>query len=118
MNQSIALIIAALAGIPPAFGAATHTPAASQQAPQQALWIDVRTPEEYNEGYLKGAVNTPYDQIAARINSTAPDKTTPINAYRRRARRSEIARQTLIKLGYTNVSNRGAYQDLLKHPPH
>ena len=48
MNQSIALIIAALAGIPPAFGAATHTPAASQQAPQQALWIDVRTPEEYN----------------------------------------------------------------------
>lgn len=87
---------------------------AAQAAKAKGIWIDVRTPEEFNEGHLKGAVNIPADRIAAEIRRASPDKTFPVNLYCRSGRRAEAALQTLKKLGYTNVTNHGGYQDLLK----
>ncbi|XXQ68012.1 rhodanese-like domain-containing protein [Neisseriaceae bacterium B1] len=90
------------------------TAASNTQAPRAAgLWIDVRSPEEFQAGHLRDAVNIPVEQVAANIASVAPDKNAPINVYCRSGRRSEIALQELKKLGYTNVTNQGGYQDLL-----
>ena len=82
--------------------AAIATPLASQAAP-----------EEFNEGHLQGAVNVPHDQIASQIARISPDKKAPVNLYCRSGRRAEAALEELKKLGYTNVTNHGGYQDLI-----
>ena len=111
--------LAAAFAVPVAAQAAAAKPAektAAQPAKAKAkgIWIDVRTPEEFKEGHLKDAVNIPVDQIGARIGSVSPDKSAPVNLYCRSGRRSEAALQDLKKMGYTNVTNHGGYQDLLQ----
>ena len=109
--------LAAAFAVPVAAQAAAAKPAektAAQPAKAKGIWIDVRTPEEFKEGHLKDAVNIPVDQIGARIGSVSPDKSAPVNLYCRSGRRSEVALQELEKMGYTNVTNHGGYQDLLQ----
>ncbi len=99
-------------GHAPTHPAQPQTSTRSQSAEQAAVWIDVRTASEFANGHLPGAVNIPYERIAEHITTVAADKTTPINVYCRSGRRSEIARKALIKMGYTDVVNKGAYRDL------
>lgn len=109
--------LAAAFAVPVAAQAAAAKPAektAAQPAKAKGIWIDVRTSEEFKEGHLKDAVNIPVDQIGARIGSVSPDKSAPVNLYCRSGRRSEAALQELKKMGYTNVTNHGGYQDLLQ----
>lgn len=109
--------LAAAFAVPVAAQAAAAKPAektAAQPAKAKGIWIDVRTPEEFKEGHLKDAVNIPVDQIGTRIGSVSPDKSAPVNLYCRSGRRSEAALQELKKMGYTNVTNHGGYQDLLQ----
>lgn len=109
--------LAAAFAVPVAAQAAVAKPTektAAQPAKAKGIWIDVRTPEEFKEGHLKDAVNIPVDQIGARIGSVSPDKSAPVNLYCRSGRRSEAALQELKKMGYTNVTNHGGYQDLLQ----
>lgn len=109
--------LAAVFAVPVAAQAAAAKPAektAAQPAKAKGIWIDVRTPEEFKEGHLKDAINIPVDQIGARIGSVSPDKSAPVNLYCRSGRRSEAALQELKKMGYTNVTNHGGYQDLLQ----
>lgn len=77
-----------------------------------ALLIDVRTPEEFASGALPDAKLIPHGEIAARITSIAPDKHTPIVLYCRSGRRSSIAQDELLALGYTQVINAGGYEQL------
>ena len=109
--------LAAAFAVPVAAQAAAAKPVektAAQPAKAKGIWIDVRTPEEFKEGHLKDAVNIPVDQIGARIGSVSLDKSAPVNLYCRSGRRSEAALQELKKMGYTNVTNHGGYQDLLQ----
>jgi phage shock protein E len=78
----------------------------------QSLWIDVRTLEEYNAGHLEGAINIPYDEIEQKIEAVAADKTADIQLYCRSGRRSGIALESLRSLGYSKVTNAGAYEQL------
>jgi rhodanese-related sulfurtransferase len=73
----------------------------------RVLLLDVRTAEEYAAGHIPGAVLFPYDELAGRFRE--PDKGRPIVVYCRTGRRSAIARETLMAMGYTNVSDFGAY---------
>lgn len=86
--------------------------ASSAQAQHNTVWIDVRTEAEWNAGHLKGAILIPYNEIAQRIGEHVKNKRQPINLYCRSGRRAEIALQTLEKLGYINVQNRGALENL------
>lgn len=78
----------------------------------QSLWIDVRTAEEYKAGHLEGAINIPYDEIEQKITAVNVDKTADIQLYCRSGRRSGIALETLRSLGYSKVTNAGAYEQL------
>lgn len=78
------------------------------------LWLDVRTPEEFQQGHIQDAVNLPVEQVVSQITQIAPDKNAPINVYCRSGHRAGIALEELKKMGYTNVSNHGAYDDLVK----
>ena len=78
------------------------------------LWIDVRTSAEYETGHLPGALNIGFEQIGARISTIAVAKDAPIIVYCKSGRRSGFAKQTLEKLGYSNVVNAGGISDVLR----
>lgn len=67
------------------------------------VFIDVRTPEEYAEGHIEGAVLIPVQELAERINEVPKDK--QVYLYCRSGRRSADAAGMLAKAGYTNIEN-------------
>lgn len=77
-------------------------------------WIDVRTPEEYAQGHVKGAINIPFEEIGGQISSITRDVDSDVRVYCRSGRRSGVAKDTLQGLGYANVVNEGGYEDILK----
>lgn len=78
----------------------------------EPVWIDVRTPAEFNAGHIESAILIPYNEISAKIQSVVPNKKQRINLYCRSGRRAEIALMTLEQLGYTNVQNMGSFEEL------
>jgi phage shock protein E len=78
------------------------------------LIIDVRTDAEWNEGHVEGAILIPYELIGDRIGRVAKDKSMRIYVYCRSGRRSQIAKETLEKLRYTNVVNLGPLESAAK----
>ena len=73
--------------------------------------IDARTQEEYDEGHIPGAILIPEYEIADRAEKELPDKNQLILVYCRSGRRSKIAAEALVKLGYTNVKEFGGIID-------
>jgi phage shock protein E len=78
------------------------------------LIIDVRTEAEWTSGHLDGAILIPVDVIGEKIGAVAKDKSGKIYVYCRTGRRSQMAKETLEKLGYTDVVNLGALEDAAK----
>jgi phage shock protein E len=78
---------------------------------KNALLIDVRTPEEFQQGSLPRALNLPLDTVETQISSVAPDKKTPLYLYCRSGRRSGIAVEKLAQMGYTTLCNLGGFQE-------
>ncbi len=76
--------------------------------------IDVRTPDEYAQGHVDGALNLPHDSIAAHIAAAVPDKATPVILYCRSGRRSAMALEALKDAGYTQVENYGGLEEARK----
>ena len=73
--------------------------------------LDVRTPEEYLEGHIPGAINVPNEEIGTAEISELPDKSQLILVYCRSGRRSKEASKKLLGLGYTNIVEFGGIND-------
>ena len=73
--------------------------------------IDARTQEEFDEGHIKGAILIPEYEISSRAEKELTDKDQLILVYCRSGRRSKIASQALVDLGYTNVKEFGGIID-------
>lgn len=73
--------------------------------------IDARTDEEFAEGHIENAILIPEYEIADRAEKELPDKDQLILVYCRSGRRSKIASEELVKLGYTNVKEFGGIID-------
>ncbi len=73
--------------------------------------IDARTTEEFAEGHIVDAILIPEYEIADRAEKELPDKNALILVYCRSGRRSKIASEELVKLGYTNVKEFGGIID-------
>ena len=69
--------------------------------------LDVRTPEEFADEHIPGAVNIPNETIAAEEIPELPDKDQLILVYCRSGNRSKQASEKLAALGYTNVAEFG-----------
>ena len=69
--------------------------------------IDARTQSEYDEGHIPGAILIPEYEIAERAQEELPNKDQLILVYCRSGRRSKIAAEILVDLGYTNVKEFG-----------
>ncbi|HXB40199.1 MAG TPA: thioredoxin domain-containing protein [Bacteroidia bacterium] len=67
--------------------------------------IDVRTPEEYNEGYLKGALNINYKANDFASEIAKLDKSKPTLIYCLGGGRSAGAAEQMKKTGFTTIYN-------------
>lgn len=67
------------------------------------MLVDVRTPEEYRSGYIKGAINIPLDDFDKQVKKMLPDKEQTIMLYCKSGKRSAVAAQELMDLGYTHI---------------
>ena len=65
--------------------------------------LDVRTPKEFAEGHVPGAVNIPYDQVASRLGEIPKDD--EIVLYCHSGRRAGLAAETLAANGYTQLAH-------------
>ena len=81
------------------------------RVPQNAVWIDVRSPQEFDEGHLEGAVLIPYDAITAGVLGRQIPKDTPLYLYCAVGGRAEVAKQELKTLGYRSVTNVGGLEN-------
>ena len=73
--------------------------------------VDARTQEEFDEGHIEGAIMIPEYEIKAKAESLLTDKDQLILVYCRSGRRSKIASEALVGLGYTNVKEFGGIID-------
>lgn len=73
--------------------------------------IDARTQEEFDTGHIENAILIPEYEIAQRAEKELPQKDALILVYCRSGRRSKIASEELVNLGYTNVKEFGGIID-------
>src|SRR5215210_3005044 len=82
------------------------------QALDNALFVDVREREEWEEGHLPGAVHVPRGNLESRIEGVAPDREQPVILYCATGNRSAFAAKSLADLGYEHaVSLAGGFTD-------
>jgi phage shock protein E len=77
-----------------------------------ALLVDVRSPSEFAEGSLPGAVNIPHGSVTERIAEFGSDKSRTVVVFCRSGGRAGIAEKTLRELGFTDVVNGGEYESI------
>lgn len=75
------------------------------------ILLDVRTQEEYEEKRIPNSILIPVDIIEKVELSKITNKNATIFVYCRSGRRSAIASEALVKMGYTNVYDLGGIND-------
>lgn len=68
-----------------------------------AVALDVREPDEWQQGALDGAVHVARGHLESQVESAVADKTTPVVVYCAGGARSAFAAVTLRELGYSDV---------------
>ena len=69
------------------------------------LFVDVREPDEWEEGHIPGAVYVPRGRLESRIEGLIPDKNRPLVVYCSVGARSAFATKVLTEMGYEDVVN-------------
>lgn len=81
-------------------------PEAAVQILDQWQVLDVREPTETLYGYLPHAVNVPRGQLEFEVSESAQfDVTRPVLVYSNSGRRSLLAGQSLVEMGFSGVSS-------------
>lgn len=73
--------------------------------------LDVREKDEYDAGHIPGAILIPHTEIKERAEDVITNKDVQILVYCRSGRRSKIASEALLELGYTNIKEFGGIID-------
>jgi len=94
------------------FFAATDNGPLKEAIHNGAFLVDVRTPYEFSEGSVKGAVNIPLDKISNQISTFKNKKN--IVVFCRSGSRSSMAKSILAKNGIQNVINGGTWKNVNK----
>lgn len=75
-----------------------------------AFLVDVRSPDEFAEGNVKGSTNISLDQIAVNLDKFKGKEN--IVVFCRSGNRSGQAKSILEQNGFVNVTNGGTWQDV------
>ena len=73
--------------------------------------LDTRARYEYEEGHIPGAILIPQDEIEEKARQMLPDQDQLILVYCRSGRRSKLASEALVAMGYTNIKEFGGIID-------
>ena len=85
--------------------------AARRDADPAPVLVDVRERDEYEQGYIPGALHIPRGNLESRVERAIPDRSTPVVIYCSSGNRSVYAAKTLAELGYEDVvSMSGGFQ--------
>ncbi|MEY4954312.1 MAG: hypothetical protein RI981_397 [Bacteroidota bacterium] len=74
--------------------------------------VDVRTPAEFKDGHVKGAINLPLQTLGSQMNKLKKDEV--IITCCRSGSRSGMARRQLLAAGFTQVYNGGPWNGLVR----
>jgi rhodanese-related sulfurtransferase len=94
-----------LAAVPQGFGGISVNDVALQLVEDPPFLLDVRQPNEYDEGFVPGAISIPLREVAANLDKLPADLNAPIVVYCKSGHRGAIGMTVLQMLGYTNVRN-------------
>jgi rhodanese-related sulfurtransferase len=75
------------------------------QKEKDVIILDVRTPQEYQEGHISNAINIPVQILGQQLDKLKNFKDKKILVYCRSGHRSAIASQILDRAGFKNVYN-------------
>ena len=67
--------------------------------------IDVRSPQEYKEGHIEGAISIPEYELENRARNELIDLEKPIIVYCSTGHRSKRAQKLLEQMGYREIYN-------------
>jgi sulfur-carrier protein adenylyltransferase/sulfurtransferase len=81
------------------------TATAEDQIAAGAVVLDVREPDEYDQGAIPDAIHLPRGHLEAQVEGKLLDKNAPVVVYCAGGVRSAFAAKTLQELGYTDVSS-------------
>ena len=70
-----------------------------------AAFLDVREPDEVEQGAIPGAVHIPRGHLEANIENRLPSREAPVVVFCAGGVRSAFAAETMQTLGYTNVTS-------------
>jgi rhodanese-related sulfurtransferase len=88
---------------------------AAMDKKEEAVYLDVRDPNEYAAGHLPGAMNISRGLLEFNVWDKIPDKNARIYVYCKTAGRSALATKTLNDLGYKNaVLMNALFEDWIK----
>lgn len=76
-----------------------------------AIIIDVRTPQEYDGGHIKGSKNLPLGELSNKLSHVS-DKSKAYITVCASGMRSASAKSLMKRNGYQNVYNGGGWQSL------
>ncbi len=82
--------------------------AAEMVSSSRAILVDVRSPQEFRQAHIPGALMLPLDRLPSAAEKTLPDKDAVIILYCLSGARSRAAGKLLAQMGYLNVRNLGA----------
>ncbi|HVM09547.1 MAG TPA: molybdopterin-synthase adenylyltransferase MoeB [Acidimicrobiales bacterium] len=77
--------------------------AESRLKERQPVLLDVREPDEYEQGAIPGAIHIPRGHLESQVESKVTDKDAEVLIYCAGGVRSAFAADTLTQLGYTNA---------------
>jgi len=103
----VAVLMFGVLGLPGCFGERVTGQQAQTLVQGGAYLLDVRTPGEYADGHIDGAVNIPVGDLDARLEEL-PARDTTIVVYCKSGVRSSKAKKLLEGKGYTEVHDLGA----------
>ena len=108
MNRSTVLLVTALSfaacAAPNISGEAAH----ELVQKQGALLLDVRTPQEFADGHVDGALNIPVQELESKLASLPAKKDQDVVVYCRSGARSARASGILKQAGFTKIHDLGA----------
>lgn len=76
-----------------------------QMVEKGAMLLDVRSPQEFEEGHLERAILLPEYEIKEKVSQVLPDKSQVIIVYCSTGHRGQKAQRILQRFGYQKVYN-------------
>ena len=117
INMMMILILLIVAGVTGCNKKSSYTQISMDEAVAMMetetdyIILDVRTPQEFSEAHIPGAINVPNETIRVDKIPELPKEDQLILVYCRSGNRSKQASEKLAKIGYKNVYEFGGINE-------